>query len=438
SEAYLRRELVCQADTIKLRYGEKPEDCRYLWAHMKTYTEITAKVFSGVCVVNCLSTPLHVAEAMLTAARAIRPNLYVMADRFTGSQLIDNLFINRLGITTLYMLDQARVLRPDLYVVAEPMISSEELQKVCVTRLGITSLIRDALGAADRQKEEGSLSWFCGEPVGAFFQPSLRPLIPATCSVFDFLPRSTLVSMACCATGSIRGYDELLPCQISAVKDDHEYTCWNSEARTCDQVNLQTGILAGKLALNRLHQKLAAEGFTQVYVEQLDEGVVAVTRHCPSRHQSVVAVLRRAMKNPETQHHKEDVSSVFIPGHIQEVVLEAVTNSNKKEDKNSNGLPECTVEIQEHIQLKDSKVVRKADMVSKDNSIYQEIMFEKFTPGCVVIFRVTPEPRCQEQLGALRHHLIQFSPQYQTGSLAEHSTPSILAEPLRMFVCLNN
>ncbi|XP_031163660.1 glycogen debranching enzyme-like isoform X1 [Sander lucioperca] len=413
SEAYLRRELVCQADTIKLRYGEKPEDCPYLWAHMKTYTEMTANVFSGVCLINCLSTPLHVAEAMLAAARAIRPNLYVMADLFPSSQLIENVFINRLGITTL---------------------------------------VRDAMGAADRQEEEGSLSWFGGEPVGAFFQPSLRPLIPAvshtmfmdvspnnhspiqTCSVYDFLPRSTLVSMACCATGSIRGYDELLPCQISAVREDHQYTCWNSEARTCDQVNLQTGILAGKLALNRLHQELAAEGFTQVYVEQLDEGVVAVTRHCPSSHQSVVAVLWRAIKNPETQRHTEDVSPMFIPGHIQEVVLEAVTNSNKKEDKNINGLPECTVEIQEHIQLKDSKVVKKADTVSKHNSIYQEIMFEKFTPGCVVIFRVTPEPRCQEQLGALRHHLIQFSPQYQTGSLAEHSTPSILTEPLRIIM----
>ncbi|XP_040922154.1 glycogen debranching enzyme-like isoform X2 [Toxotes jaculatrix] len=413
SEVYLRRELVCQDSTIKLRYGEKPEDCPYLWTHMKAYTEITAKVFSGIFLVNCLSTPLHVTEAMLAAARAIKPNLYVMAELFTSSQLIDNVFVNRLGIT---------------------------------------SLMRDAVGAADSQEEGRWLSWFGREPVGAFFQPSLQPLVPAVAhtmfvdispnnhrptqefSVYDFLPNSTLVSMACCATGSTRGYDELLPYQ---VLEDHLYTSWNSDAKTNDQVNLQTGILAGKLALNRLHQELAAGGFTQVYMEQLGEEMIAVTRHCPSNHQSVVAVLQRLVKNSERHHYTNDVPPMFIPGQVKEVVLEALTivsNTNRKDDKNKSGLPVCTVEIKEHIQLKDSKLVKRIDMVTKDNSVVQEIVFEKFPSGCIIIFRVTPEPRSQEQLGALRRHLVQFSSQYQTGSLAEHSTPSILTKPLMIIM----
>ncbi|XP_046879349.1 glycogen debranching enzyme-like isoform X1 [Hypomesus transpacificus] len=417
SQVYLRRELICWGDSVKLRYGDKPEDCPYLWAHMKMYTEITAKHFAGVRLDNCHSTPLHVAEAMLAAARAVRPNLYVIAELFTGSELIDNLFVNRLGIT---------------------------------------SLVREAMSAGNSQEEGRLVYRFGGEPVGSFVQPSLRPLVPSIAhamfldvthdnecpiqirSVYDSLPSSAIVSMACCAIGSTRGYDELVPHQISVVKEERFYPRWNPDAKPASpgEVNIRTGINAGKLALNKLHKELAAQGFSQVYVDQVDEDVVAVTRHSPSTHQSVVAVSRTAFKNPKTHPYKEDAPPMFIPGKIEEVVLEASTVERmsgpyRKDEDNINGLPGYTVEIREHIQLRDSKIAKQADVKAKGRGEFiQEIAFKHLTPGSVIVFRVSLDPTSQEMVGILRRHLIQFSSHYEAGSVQGDHIPEILTSPL--------
>ena len=101
SKAYIRREVIVWGDCVKLRYGKSKEDNPWLWDRMIAYAELLAGMFDGFRLDNCHSTPLQVGVAIIDAGRKVNPNLYVMAELFTGSQEMDLKFVRELGINSL-------------------------------------------------------------------------------------------------------------------------------------------------------------------------------------------------------------------------------------------------------------------------------------------------------------------------------------------------
>jgi glycogen debranching enzyme len=127
----------------------------------------------------------------------------------------------------------------------------------------------------------GQISLSCseGDPRGSLIPSNVRRLVsakPYSCffdqthdnpcqierrSVEDVLPRSAIVAMSNCSTGSNRGYDELVPHHIDVVHETRPYPQWVDNDKQSSQHTSMIGI---KKALNQLHVQLAEQGFTQV------------------------------------------------------------------------------------------------------------------------------------------------------------------------------
>ncbi|KAL6734396.1 hypothetical protein Aduo_004940 [Ancylostoma duodenale] len=374
SQVYLRRELVCWGDSVKLNYGEKPEDCPFLWKYMKDYTQECARVFHGLRIDNAHSTPIHVAEYLLLAAREIRPDVYVFAELFTGSEHKDNLFVNRLGIS---------------------------------------SLIREAQAAHDSHEQGRLVYRYGGDVVGAMIQKPIR-LAPAsvahglfldqshdnptpieTRSVYDLLPTAAMVSMASCAVGSTRGYDELVRHAIHVVTEKRPYAQWGVETK------YSTGIVEARRILNELHVFLARAHFTQVFVDQMSYDVVGITRHNPVTHDTIVVVSHTAFNKNDIHKDRVYLKHIPIGGILEEILFEMRIDQESPEPNPENpdvltGLSNYKVHIRQHLSPENSKM---CVVHGKENGA---IELTDFPSGSVVAFRIRLSDAARTSIGTIR------------------------------------
>jgi glycogen debranching enzyme len=382
SRAYLRREVIVWGDCVKLRYGSGPEDSPYLWEFMAKYTRLMAKYFAGFRIDNAHSTPLHVAEYLLDEARRVRPNLFVVAELFTGSEEMDYVFVKRLGLSAL---------------IREAMQawSTGELSRLVHRHGGrpIGSFEVDEIAGADPKRSlngspEGKRSPAGREivrriketPVHALFMDCTHDNeVPAQKrDARDTLPNAALVNMCASATGSVMGYDEVYPKLIELVHETRLYTSESSNKHV--QVGSGEGGIGGvKKLLNQIHTLMGKDGYEETHIHHEDQ-YITVHRVHPESRKGYFLIAHTAY--PGYGNGNGGFSPVHLTGtkvrHLGSWMLEVdVSDEAKKvvedDPKYLRGLP--------------SKVIDLAGVrveVKEDETIIT--VRDKFPPGSIALF----------------------------------------------------
>lgn len=284
ARVYLRREVIVWGDCVKLRYGSKPDDSPWLWSHMTEYARKLATYFAGLRIDNCHSTPIHVAEHILDEARRVRPDLYVVAELFSGSEDTDYVFVKRLGLSSL---------------IREAMQawSTAELSRLVHRHGGrpIGSFEVDEISRGDPTLSPGSqnkkdltreiIRRIKPTPVHALFMDCTHDNeTPAQKrDARDTLPNAALVSMCSSATGSVMGYDEVYPKLVDLVNETRLYTSESSRSAPIKVGRGKNGIAGVKKLLNQIHTLMGKDGYDETHIHHEEEYITVHRVHPESR-----------------------------------------------------------------------------------------------------------------------------------------------------------
>lgn len=288
SRSYLRREVIVWSDCVKLRYGNSPEDNPFLWDYMTKYTRLMAKYFAGFRIDNCHSTPLVVAEYLLDQAREVRPNLAVFAELFTGSEEMDYVFVERLGLSALIReamqawstSELSRLVhrhggRPIGSFEIDEASNGESTQSVSLLPNGIR-------GASTKRTE--NVHRIKQTPVHALFMDCTHDNeVPAQKrDARDTLPNAALVNMCASATGSVMGYDEIYPKLVDIVHETRLYTSPYS-GHGVKVAGGNGGIGGIKKLLNHIHTLMGEDGYNETHIHHEGQYITVHRIHPKSR-----------------------------------------------------------------------------------------------------------------------------------------------------------
>jgi glycogen debranching enzyme len=388
SRAYLRREVIVWGDCVKLRYGDGPKDNPYLWEHMAKYTRLMAKYFQGFRIDNCHSTPIHLAEYMLDQARTVNPDIFVVAELFTGSEEMDFKFVKRLGLCAL---------------IREGMQawSTQELSRLVHRHGGVpigsfdTDEVLNAEPSSTTTTRDGThqiVKKIKRSPVHALFMDCTHDNeTPAQKrDARDTLPSAALVAMCSCATGSVFGFDEVYPELIELVHEKRMYTSVNSTGGPVKAQAGEGGIGGIRKILNRLHTQMGREEYDETYIHH-DNEYITVHRVNPRTRKGYFLIAHTAF--PGYGNGNGGFGPTHLPGSQAKLIgswnLE-VDNSQATRaatigDKVLRGLPSRTKEL------------GGVDITSDGDSTTIKIPSE-FPPGSIALFE-TSVPSAEREEG---------------------------------------
>ncbi|KAI5927566.1 glycogen debranching enzyme [Camillea tinctor] len=286
SRVYLRREVIVWGDCVKLRYGSGPEDSPWLWEYMTKYARMLAKYFAGFRIDNCHSTPLHVAEHILDEARRVRPNLYVVAELFTGSEEMDYVFVKRLGLSSLIREAMQAWSTAELSRLVHRHggrpIGSFEVDEISRGNIGSTPT---SPGYTNGESTREVIRRIKPVPVQALFMDCTHDNeVPAQKrDARDTLPNAALVCMCASATGSVMGYDEIYPKLVDLVNETRLYTSESSSAKEIKIGGGKGGIGGIKKLLNQIHTLMGKDGYDETHIHHEDQYITVHRVHPQSR-----------------------------------------------------------------------------------------------------------------------------------------------------------